>query len=250
MGVFQAYFDESGKLADKPFVVFAGCVAEISDWESFSNKWNDMLGTDIRFVHMTEAMGCSGEFKQFRGREHDRDDLLVALVEMGFSRYAFSFYLPIDSAIFSSLNEGLKGLLKDPVYCGFEGMARNLIASANHIQAESGRQYSHAFQLYCDSSEQYSLQILKLYHRLRSQNKDMRDRFQCLTFAEDQHFPPLQLADVIAYCRRRQVSNQLNQPVLNKIIEVLDRGIPSAGDLELVYEAHSRGLGHGTVEMA
>jgi hypothetical protein len=246
MAIFQAYFDESGKLADKEFVVFAACVATIADWESFSIKWTEMLG-DIGYVHMTEAVRCEGEFKRFRGKESDRDDLLVALAELAVARYAFSVHIPVKSATFKELPANLQTQLKDPVYCGFEGLLRNLLESASRIQATSGIKYSHGFQLYADASTDYSVQILKLYHRVKSVEQDARERFQSITFAEDEHFPPLQAADMLAYCRRCEESNDAWRPVVKKLLDVFNRN-GSLGNMELVYKADCRGLGHGFLD--
>jgi len=239
MGVFQAYFDESGKLADKNLVVFAGCVASVADWQSFSERWPGTLGP-VRYIHMKEAMRLEGEFKHIT--DGDRDDLLVAAAELAVQRYAFSFHVPVVSAKFRALPDKLQQRLKDPVYCGFEGLLRNLANSAANIQVQSGREYSHSFQLYADSSEQYSVQILKLYHRLRMMYQDMRERFQSITFAEDEHFPPLQVADMIAYCRRCEEAGELDRPVLKKLLEVFNRN-GSMENMDLVYNAESGQLG-------
>ena len=238
MAVFQAYFDESGKLDDQEFVVFAGCVASISDWQSLSDKWYGVLGSQVRYIHMKEAMRKSGEFKHVKRK--DRDEILVAAIELAIQRYAFSVHLSVKTSDFKTLGLRLRDRLKNPVYCCFEGMVLHLLHSSAAIEKQSGRDYGHSFQLFCDSSEEYSCQILKLYHRLRTLDKQVRDRFQCLTFAEDEHFPPLQVADIVAYCRRRENTGELDQPVLRKLVELLDKN-GSKPDLDLVYRADSNG---------
>ena len=78
MVIVKACFDESGKLADDNYVIFAGCAATDNRWSQISENWNQILEENgIRYLTMKEAMNNRGEFKGWRDRTKDRDQLLA-----------------------------------------------------------------------------------------------------------------------------------------------------------------------------
>ena len=104
------------------------------------------------------------------------------------------------------------------------------------------------FQLICDLSEEYAKECLRLFTRLRSQTV-YRQFFPALTFADDEEYSPLQVADMLAYCRREEKIKRgaANCDVIvRRLLEIFGSGgPPESGAIE--YPRGS-GLGEGKLE--
>jgi len=93
------------------------------------------------------------------------------------------------------------------------------------------------------------MDCLDLYIKLRNQNLDLRERCIAITFAEDEHFPPLQMADMLAYCvrvRHSQETTPKAEPVIKKILAIFDQG--GIGQSGMFYREEGPGSGHGIIE--
>ena len=60
------------------------------------------------------------------------------------------------------------------------------------------------FTLVCDDSEEYSSECLKVYRRIRSLHPEVAARIGGICFQDDKVYPPLQAADLFAYCYREK----------------------------------------------
>jgi len=58
-----------------------------------------------------------------------------------------------------------------------------------------------------DSSEEHSVDCLKLYLKMRKQNTLLRSKCALLASGEDELMPPLQAVDMIAYCEYQFLVN-------------------------------------------
>lgn len=236
--VALAVFDESGKLADSKMVVFAGSVATAERWNVMSEKWNAEMGRrGIRYLTMKEAMHLRGEFQ---GRDpKERDELLLTLAESLHSIVGFHVAAPMSNAEFSGLPLHARQLLKNPQYCGFQACMHASVAFARNPNLK--------LALYCDSSEEYSVQCLKLYLKMRRLVAEFKDKCVSLTFSEDEHFPPLQAADMLAYCVRLDYTRDsaMPQPVIEKLLSIFGRDGTAHGGLS--YTFGMSGLGDGSL---
>jgi hypothetical protein len=97
----------------------------------------------------------------------------------------------------------------------------------------------------CDSAEEYSGQILELYLRMRVRVKEFKRQCVAITFAEDHMFPPLQLADIVAYCcrQREQLDEDQRPGVVNYILDKMESS--GTATAYLTYTANAAGLGDG-----
>jgi hypothetical protein len=223
MVIVKACFDESGKLADKDYVVFAGSVATASEWEVLSERWLALLKENgIAYLSMKEAFNFRGEFKGWRPRATERDRLLVKLAETAQPFIGFHLSSPMSTKQFSALSAKEKAKLVNHQYLGFETGIRATAQKANSPEMK--------IQVYCDSSDEYSRQCLDLYIKLRSKNQDLRERCIAITFAEDRYFPPLQLADMLSYCVRHTQEGSNPEPVILSILRIFkQRGTDDSG---------------------
>ncbi|HWB87224.1 MAG TPA: DUF3800 domain-containing protein [Bryobacteraceae bacterium] len=214
MAFFQVHCDESGKLADD-YVVFAAAVAEESDWRVISKQWNALLsGAGIHYLHMKEAMPLKGEFRDWKGHESDRDNLLESLAETAIRLVAYHVQSPMSTQAFRRLAQADQERLRDLYYCGFEGLLKVIVAGE--------RAPEYRFNLFCDYSSEYADLTLKLYRRMRM-HQIYAHRFPSLTFADDMEFPPLQFADMLAYVRKQEYTRNLENclPIIRRLSEIL-----------------------------
>jgi len=221
MATVVAAFDESGKLADTEYVVFAGSVATYEEWDVVSGKWMDILGkAGIDYVSMKEAMHAHGQFSDWKNRTDERDALLISLAEMFHSLIKYHVATPMENAHFKRLPPQVRKLLKNPQYCGFESCIRQVAASLPD---------NYVAQLMCDCSEEYAVECLKMYLRLRRSSDEFKSRCVAMVFCEDENSPPLQAADMLAYCLRADYSRSTSTPP--KVIDELLRIFRSDGEI-------------------
>jgi Protein of unknown function (DUF3800) len=230
--MLSVFFDESGKLADTDYVVFAGAVGFDEQWSVMAQKWAITIAQrGLTHISMKEAIRLEGPFAKWAGREVERDDLLVSLINIATPIIGFYVVASVSSLAFRSLPVEQSRKLKNPQYCGFEAcLKQTLTKSKGPINS------------WCDSSEEYAVECLKLYAQLRRKDAEFKQRCVSIRFAEDQVFPPLQLADVVAYCARQKVSGNTPLPVVQRILDIIDN---QAQTNNMTYLRDGAGLGSG-----
>jgi hypothetical protein len=235
MAVLRAFFDESGNLqGPETHVVFGGLVGQIDETSTFTRKWVELLGSDFTHIHMTDAMRLAGPFKGCR--DTTRDEVLVECAKLAQAKSAMLVSSSMDKRDFLVLTNEQRSRFKNPAYGGFETCVR--------ILAREFRR--HDIHLWCDESEEYAETCLKLYKRLKSMNKDFALRLPSLTFANDEKFPGLQAADMVAYSTFvMQRDGASAHPVVREIDSIFRKN--HKGKEHLVY-AKGGSLGSGTIE--
>jgi hypothetical protein len=189
---------------------------------------------------MKEAMHAHGPFSGWKSRDSERDALLIELAEMLQPLVGFHVATPMASAQFKLLPQATREGLKNPQYCGFEACMRAVIATVKNPHMKVA--------LLCDCSEQYSVECLRLYLRMRAHNQVFKDKCASLTFCEDEDFPPLQAADMLAYCIRSDYTRQITSPpkVVDDLLTIFRRD--GSRDTAFVYELAKANLGSGILE--
>ena len=243
MAIFQAHCDESGKLADSDCVVFAAAVATDDSWQVLSRKWSEILPADIPYVHMKEAMRFDGPFTRWKERRDDRDGLLEALAEMSIDLIAFHTQSPMNTADFrTKVPQAAQERLRDVWYCGFETLMKSIAGDS------VSKDPNHRFHLFCDLTTDYAERALKLYMRMRM-HQVYRNLFPSLTFADDTEFPPLQVADMLAYVRKQEYTRGLSacEPIIGKLAGIFRK---FQKDPRMSYVSYPKGsaLGDGVLE--
>jgi hypothetical protein len=237
MVIVKACFDESGKLADQEWVVFAGCVATDNAWGAISDQWQSVLEeNNIEYLTMKEAINFNGEFRDWKTRIAERNRLLIKLATIAHPLLGFYTWAPINVRKWNELTAKEQATFRNPQYAGFEGCVRNTLDSIKNPQMR--------IQIYCDEAEEYSDQILKLYHKLRSIDADFRSRCIGITFANDKYFRPLQMADMLAYTVRHTQVGARPEEVIVELKKIFDQG--GVKSSTLVYP-EGKGLGLGYV---
>jgi hypothetical protein len=240
MVTVNACFDESGKLADTAHVAFAGCVATESDWRGISRRWNEILGTKgLKSTSMKDAIHFHKSFEGWQDRVQERDDLLVSLAKMLQRDVGFHGACPINCAQFKALPDKHKKKLKNPQYCGFEA---TVTLALDWLRPDM------KLHVFCDSSDEYAKECIGLYNLLRNNNRVAKEKCIAITFAEDEHFPPLQAADMLAYCVRADASRDVvaPDPIVDRLLRIFTGD--GNGIYGFAYDSAGAGLGHGIRE--
>jgi len=233
--MIHAYFDESGKFKDpSDFVVFGGIVGRIDETSVFTREWRELLGPDIAYISMKDAMRLETPFRGWT--EARRDELLIECAKLIKSRSGMSFVSEISKADFATLPEPLRKKLRDPIYGGFEVCVRALV-----------REFPNRdLCLWCDESEEYASTCLKTYQMVKSKSLDLKPRLVSLAFGDDTKFPGLQAADMVAYVANRILREASNAPRIVREIHSILRA--DKGSKKHMIYTDTASLGSGIME--
>ncbi|SRR6266542_2285985 len=246
MATFQVYSDESGEQSDPrtPYVVFASIVFAVDEMAAFMSKWDALLAdAGIRYVSMKEAMNYGGQFREWANRQRDRDDLLEALVSLAQDRCSFCVHSAKGVEDFHSLPKSQRARLKKIVYGCFEAVIK-MIAGDARVNP------SHRFHLIYDlAPSEQSHGFLDLFIKLR-QDRVFRQFFPSLAFADDEEFPALQAADILAFCEREKFLKRetFHTGIVRKLLSIWGK----AGKTERrnILYVPGAALGQGIIEEA
>ena len=222
--------DESGKLDNTEDVVFGGCMSENGESHRFGEKWNARLDeSKIDSLHMRDAMRLGGDFRGWK--DSDRDDYCANSRHWPHGAIPIPMLVaaPMTSTEFRAMPQANQKQLKILCYLRFRGLCTG--GREFHPQGEP-----HSLQIVCDLSEEYSIEVLRLFHRLRRRNEEIKRRCHALFFADDRYIPVLQLADMFAYVCRAFHSGNPPEVVLD-IIEIITGNRTIEADSRMVYEA-------------
>jgi hypothetical protein len=240
-----ASFDESGKYTDTSGVfVFAGLAAYTQNLTEIHNAWLPLLqDASLSHMSMKDAMDFKGGFLPFRDREAERDNLLRSLARVIADRRDLvllaSPYETSSAREFNRLTVAQRKLmLGNPYYAAFEacvlGALEQLPRALIHVV--------------CDIAEEYSETVLKAFHKMRKQNQTVKERCLGISFQDDTWYPPLQVADMLAYCERKKLLAETGEPIPSVIQDMLEiLTIDSVQERSVRYRFHgeSGGIGHG-----
>jgi len=218
-----AVFDESGKYNDSARVVFAGVLATQDDWIRLSREWNTRLrewtrnlpkGHSLRskepFLHMVELNQAHK-----RGDGANEIESLVKDLAALICKYAQEVFAnTITVAEFKALGPGALKRYEDPFYYAFEACMK-AVAGSDVLGTLDN------VMLVCDHSDEYCVKSLEAYRRMILRERRIGQRIPCITFGDDKRYPPLQAADMYAYCHRSRLIG-LSDLLWKGPLEVID----------------------------
>jgi hypothetical protein len=160
-----------------------------------------------------------------------------------FARQFFRISSPIKPAEFKRLpQQDRKKLGNDYVYAAFEACIEGaLLTPVGFGQID-------ALQLIYDLAEQYSEKCVKLFNELRRQKPEVKERCAGISFMDDEVYPGVQAADLVACCSRASATRDTNppEPIVDEIVKKLE------GQQQIkktvLYNLQAGGLGTGTIE--
>jgi Protein of unknown function (DUF3800) len=202
MGIFQVFFDESGKQSDHPVVTFAGVCAGESRLAAFDAEWNILLDKyGIGDLHMKKASDLNADLGPLMPPGQSFEERIEALkpfadcinehLELGLIQ---AWDVKGFRAMDKKVKEGL-GNTDDPYYLAF---ARAVAELVDYVGPDD------PISLTCDEDEGTASTCYRHYLGLKEADDKIRDKVISLDFEDDCVVPALQAADLVAYLSRRE----------------------------------------------
>ena len=206
MAILYAYFDESGKQSDHPVVSFSGVCVPQSKLQRFDDEWNALLRQyELRSLHMARASRLSERHgpKMPRGQSaRERMEALTPFADCINNHLDVGLIQAWDVRGFNSLSKAAKAALGDPNDPYYLAFARGLLELADYVHDDD------RISLICDDDRQTALDCYRHYRGVRSAEPRVQKKAVSLCFADDEYFPALQAADMVAFLSRLEAKSQ------------------------------------------
>jgi uncharacterized phage-like protein YoqJ len=208
VAMIWAYFDESGvhnlSTSKLEWLVIGGALATEDNWARLSEDWKVALeDAKINVFHMTDFETYNGEFEGWTEEQHDvlLDRLLVIQ-----AKYVHE--------IFGATHDNKKNMKQRKV---FRKIYRNNVAdiimiAANHLMIDQNDPISLMFAAHKEIT----------HKNLEGHFMDLvrdDDRFAECVVGKPKDYPPLQMADLIAYELSHSIGSKTVRPSLARIKE-------------------------------
>ena len=188
VAVFHGFFDESGKYHQHNVVSFSGFLATYERWVKLQTKWENALRRhQLDCFHFTE--------------HHNRPDVVRDFISI-LKRYGDQgISVSIDVKAFTALNENLKKALggRNAHYLAFKFAVLYLIERTRK---------GDILTFTVDEDEETTKESFRWYKSLKApdslQGKIAKERLVSFCVADDEAFPQLQAADLLAALGRGQ----------------------------------------------
>jgi hypothetical protein len=121
--MLQACIDDSGSEPQSPTFVLAGFLANVTQWELFTNLWEAKLKEHpkIEYFKMSEAMGLHDQFEGFS--EEQRDEKVISLAQLAHDHIEARVDCVIERSAYDELIKPLgrrrNKIIKDPYFLCF-----------------------------------------------------------------------------------------------------------------------------------
>jgi hypothetical protein len=202
MAIIYGYFDESGKHKDHPVVTFSGVCATEFKIPAFNDAWRSLLRQyGLKSLHMKEASRLSRKVgpRMPQGQTaSERIDALKPFADCINEHLELGLIEAWDVKGFNALSEEARrklGSPDDPYYLAFVRAVTELV---EYVQGDD------RIALVCDDDTDTAWDCYRHYRGIKRADPDVRIKTVSLAFADDESFPALQAADLVAYLSRRE----------------------------------------------
>jgi hypothetical protein len=228
MAIFHLYGDESGKLSgNAERTSFCGYVAHISQWGLFANFWNDLrFKWQVPPIHMSRIMvplekdkkdDDWRKVKEKWGHEwgKKRDIMLDQFSELILDAKIVCVGAVVDSKHFKSLcgiDPQFKTVHRDPVHMAFHTFVMRAID-----RVETVDKYS-PIGIVIDNDREFAMKVYEQLEGLKDSGAHgqkfsrVKERVHAISFVNDDSYPGVQAADMIAYEARRVMVERITDP--------------------------------------
>jgi hypothetical protein len=199
VAVLNSFFDESGKFKDHKVVSFCGVCATSSALHRFDEEWNGLLRrANLPSLTMKRALEHHRRLSSSIPKQtsSERTEILKPFASCIRDHLELGVAIGVDVQAYSALSPQAKrsiGNSNDPYYLSF---MRCLTELASHVQGDD------KVSFICDDGEDTALNCYKFYRTIRKLVPEWKERLVSLSFADDQHFPALQAADMLSSLTR------------------------------------------------
>lgn len=202
--MIECFFDDSGKESDisQRFVVLAGYMIG-GDWGGFYQAWRHLLiRHGIPQVHMREILGLA------RNKGWDTaklNDVLREFIGVIKEAKLIGFGVAVDAAEWRGLSKERRRMLGDAQEFCCSRILRRIMDRLN----EAGF-LNEPLSVTFDQDFEFARRRLTLIDETRKRVPQIRRHLVQLSFANSQHFYPLQAADLLAWETRRHLANMID----------------------------------------
>jgi hypothetical protein len=240
MGIVSGCFDESGKLQDSRWVVFAGYVARVDEWAGFGHRWNARLAKDkLLYFSMKECMSFEGQFRAGDWTDDRRRSLVLDLAAvLAKVPDIEAIVSPMSVLKFKSLSQTEQNSFgKNPQYMAFETCVRGM---------DRMTQPGDIINLICDDEQQLAIGCYKLLNKLKARHAGLRKKIAGICFMNDEKYPPVQAADLLAYVSRTRIDSDCPYYSDDSLVEIWEALTKPFEQPRLsVLSYGTEGLGYG-----
>jgi hypothetical protein len=225
--MLQTCIDDSGSEPQSPNFVLAGFLANVSQWERFTDLWESKLHENprIEYLKMSEAMGLHEQFKDFNVRE--RDNKVLALAQLTHDHIEARVDCVIARRHYDELIKPIAGrrhrFIKDPYFLCFYA----LIMELNKFHLRIGIPSLH-MRLVFDKHGK----IGNRARRYWPQMKELVDPSRAALLGSEPHFRddfdfnPLQASDMYAWIIRDRLLPKDQEPLARHILAMFADKMP------------------------
>lgn len=225
MAVFHMYGDESGKLSgNAERTSFCGYVAHISQWQVFANFWNDCrMKWGVPPIHMSRIRFPDSKEDEWKKVKQDwgtawekkREFLLRELSQIVFDSRIVCVGAVVDSKHFRTLcdiDPTFRKMYRDPVHLAFHTFVMRGIDRTEVIDKYS------PIGIVIDNDKEFAM---KCYEQLETLKElaahdprftRVKERVHAISFVNDNSYPGVQAADMIAYEARSAMVERIKDP--------------------------------------
>jgi hypothetical protein len=219
MAFFHLYVDESGKLAGKSdYTSLCGYVGYMTEWIRFSTEWDHCrLKWQVPPIHMGQIFALNPKHEGWRNKrvewgtqwEDRRDAMLGEFAHLVRLSHLVCVGMVVDANACRDIRDNHPYDLyhKDSNVLVFSDVILQALRKVETVDKDASLTISvdddeeHAFNYYD------SLRIIK--NLLQPAFQKVRNRVHALAFSKDDHYPGLQIADMIAYEARSLMVKRL-----------------------------------------
>ncbi len=205
MGIFQTFFDESGKFKDHKIISFCGFGAKAGNLKDFDSAWEYQLRrTGMNALHMVDACRINKRLGRLIGAQSLSDRI--------------NDLKPFADCIRNHLELGVATVFEVEGYASFTDMAKKALGgSDNPFYTQFLRTMQivseyvttgEPIALTCDEDESTAWWCYKIYSRVKKVDRRIGRHLVAISFANDQHFPALQAADMLSFLCRLQANGE------------------------------------------
>jgi len=205
VGVLKAFIDDSGSGGDSPWVVLAGYIARADDWDGFQAEWvrvlSDYPRIDCFHASEAESLRPDGQWSGVSKTERDKKiDRLIQVIQ-DFKLQPISVRMR-QSEYERQIKGGIPRYWDDPYFVLLNALIVQFAILIPDRFPGAGQ-----IELVFDNHERFRKRGPQFYDRmaagLQSLNKTISPNIH---YENDEDFPGLQAADLLAWQIRRAFS--------------------------------------------
>ncbi|SRR5713101_5068726 len=227
MGVFHIYADASGKVAKSDYTSFCGYVGHVSEWYRLTSEWETCrFKWQVPPIHMSPIMYPERDAEWLKVRtewgkqwEPKRDAMLEDFAGIIRRANVVCVGAVVDATHFNKIADAdpdFKKLFQDTMYLALHTVVTKGIEKTEVVDKHS------PITLVLDDDPEYSIMCYRLVQALKRDKPKVKERIHGVAFVNDQSFPGVQAADVVAYEARRLM---VEDAPASKLLESLTLGL-------------------------